>query len=209
MAPRKPTARSRRLAPDQAQEFEMKAANGEAYLVPAARPRKRPDWAMALTDREWRFVEEYLIDLKAGPAAARAGIGSNRQSSTTMGSNLRRLPHVAAAIDAALASTCGGSVRARIVEELGALAFHNPRDYFSFNANGMTLADSSKLTDEQMAAVKRVKQTKGKVPSLEIELADKQGALDKLARATGLYKDGTTVNTAVQVVMNPKALGYA
>jgi phage terminase small subunit len=54
---------------------------------------------MALTDKQRRFVDEYLVDLNATQAAIRAGYSKRRASE--IGSQLLRKPAVAEAISAA------------------------------------------------------------------------------------------------------------
>jgi len=180
----------------QRKAFEELQQRGAA--LPIAKLSKRPVWAEQLTDREYLFVKEYCVDLVAYKAALRAGIGTTQQSAAAMASEMRRLPHVAQAIDAALSSTESGSLRARVVEELGTMAFHNPKDYLSARSR----EDLDKLPDEAWLNIRKVKQVKGKNPSFEVEGTDKQAALDKLAKASGLYKDekGNT-SVAVQVVI--------
>lgn len=187
----------------------LKGANGILVPVPHHKVRSRPKWAEELDDREWRFVEEYCVDLKAAKAAFRAGIGSNNNSAGAMASELMRRPNVAAAIDAAIASTCGGAVRTRIIDEMAAMAFHNPEDYFSFDSKGVTLKDSKGLTSEQMLSVRRVKQTKGKTPSIEMELVDKLGALQALGKAAGLGRDNegsSGVNVQINITNDDSGL---
>lgn len=56
---------------------------------------------MALTDKQRRFVDEYLVDLNATQAAIRAGYSKRRASE--IGSQLLRKPNVAEAISVAQA----------------------------------------------------------------------------------------------------------
>lgn len=65
-----------------------------------------------LTDRQRRFVEEYLIDLCAGAAAARAGY--SKKTKYQQGSWLLRNPKVHAAIQAAMNDL---AVRAHISQQ--------------------------------------------------------------------------------------------
>lgn len=176
--------------------FEELQMRGEA--LPIAKLVKRPLWAEQLTDREYLFVREYCVDLVAYKAALRAGIGTNERSASAMASEMRRLPHIAQAIDAALAGSEGGSLRARLVEELGTMALHNPKDYLSAKSH----EDLAKLPDDAWRNIRSVKQVRGKNPSFHVEGTDKQGAIDKLAKAVGLYNDEkSSPNVAVQVII--------
>jgi len=188
----------------QRKAFEEKQAVGETLPLPSS---ERPKWATYLTDREYLFVKEYCVDLVAYKAALRAGIGTTRESASAMASELRRMPHVAQAIDAAIAGSEGGSTRARIVEELGVMAFHHPGDLLLVK-NHAELEALHIKDPEALLPLRKVKTVKGKNPSFEIETVDKLGALDKLAKASGLYRDEkVNVNTAVQVVIHQRDAG--
>lgn len=197
------TARKRPGLKTEAQKRQFESAQRNGIVVKDVLP-ERPTWAKFLTDREYMFVREYLVDFKAGAAAHRAGIGETDASSASMASSLRRLPHVAQAIDAAMAGSEGGSARTRIVEELAAIAFSNPRKALEAKSR----EELALLTDEEFLAVKKVKQVKGKNPSFEVETADKLGALDKLGRATGLFSEEKAgANVAVQVIIHQRDAG--
>ncbi len=84
---------------------------------------------MALTKKQKRFVEEYLIDLNATQAAIRAGYSP--QTAYSIGDENLKKPEIKNAIDKALAerSRRTGVNADRIIEELAKIAFLNP----SFN----------------------------------------------------------------------------
>ncbi len=199
------TAKKRPGLKTAAQKRQFEAAQRAGTVVTDALP-ERPQWAKFLTDREFLFVREYLVDFKAGKAALRAGIGNSPESAAAMASALRRMPHVAQAIDAAMAGSEGGSVRARLAEELSVIALHNPKDYLSAKSR----EDLDKLPEEAWLSIRKVKQVKGKNPSFEVEGADKLAAIDKLGRATGLFKeDKADTNVAVQVIIQQSDAGLA
>ncbi len=188
--------------PEQRKAFEELQSRGEA--MPIAKLKQLPPWAEQLTPREYYFVREYLVDFVAYKAALRAGIGTTRESAAAMASEMRRLPHVAQAIDAAMAGSEGGSARARIVDELAAIAFVNTRPALEATSR----EDLKKLSDEEFVAVRKVKQVRGKNPSFEVESVDKLGALDKLARATGLYSEEKAgASVAVQLIIQAADAG--
>src|SRR6266704_5372263 len=151
--------------PAQRKAFEELQQRGEA--LPIAKLAKLPPWAEQLTHREYSFVREYLVDFIAYKAALRAGIGTTDASAAAMASELRRMPHIAQAIDAAMAGSEGGSARTRIVEEIAAIAFANPRKALEAKSR----EELAKLSDEDFLAIKKVKQVKGKNPSFEVEVA--------------------------------------
>ncbi len=136
-----------------------------------------------LTDRQRRFVEEYLIDLKTGAAAIRAGYSP--QSAETAGRRLRRLPHVRAAIEEAMAARSRrvGITQDRVVAELARIAFADMRDFADWDGQGVTLRAACDLTPEQTACVAEIVETPGK--GVRIKLHGKHQALAALTRHLG------------------------
>ena len=150
---------------------------------------KPGSWKDGLEPKQIRFVEEYLVDLNATQAAIRAGYGTNRDSSASLGYQNLRKPAVAEAVTRAMAER-PGITRARIVDELGRIAFANAEDYFSWGPNGVTVKDSEGLTQEQRSVVSEVSQTvTEKGGTIKVKLSDKQAALEKLARVLGMFTD--------------------
>src|SRR6185437_1606987 len=78
--------------------------------------------SMALTPRQRRFVDEYLIDLNARAAARRAGFSPG---SRTYPSRLMRNPDIARAIAQAMAARAErtGITRERVLAEYAKIAF--------------------------------------------------------------------------------------
>jgi phage terminase small subunit len=171
-----------------------------------------------LKAKQQLFVQEYLVDLNATQAAIRAGYSVNCASEIGY-ENLRK-PHIAAAIDSALMEL-GGITRARIIDELGAIAFadigtivtweeeitdYEPGTEFGLDGElmiagnrGITRVIRSKVNvlpsttidPKVRRLISEVSQTdKG---SIKIKLCDKLAALDKLARALGMYTDNLDV----------------
>lgn len=140
-----------------------------------------------MSDKEFRFVREYLIDLNATAAGKRAGFGKGAGQS---GHRILRRDYVARAVDAAMASEAGAT-RTRIIDELALMAFANAGDYFEWGPGGVTVKASADLTDEQRAVVVEVAETitKDGGGKIVVKLADKQAALEKLGRVFGMFKD--------------------
>lgn len=143
--------------------------------------------ARGLTARQFKFVQEYLVDLNGTQAAIRAGYAP-ASAHTTAHETLRN-PKVATAIDEMMANN-PGITRARIVDELAKIAFAKPRDYFDWGPDGVTVKDSADLDDDQAAAIAEVSQTVTESGgTIRVKLSDKQAALDKLMRVVGGYRD--------------------
>ncbi len=136
-----------------------------------------------LTDRQRRFVEEYLVDLKAGAAAIRAGY--SEKSAETLGARLRNLPHVRQAIEAAMdrRSRRTGITQDRVVAELARIAFADIRDFVNWDETGVTLRAARELGPQQTACVAEIVETPGK--GLRIKLHAKPQALAALSRHLG------------------------
>jgi phage terminase small subunit len=162
-------------------------------------------WHDGLTDRQRVFVEEYLVDLNGTQAAIRAGYSPD--SARSIASENLTKPNIAAAVDAALAER-PGVTRARIVDELAAIAFSDIRKVVSWRpemtvieaeegAEGeeggravvsrVTVVDSATLEPETAAAVAEVSQ--GATGALKVKMHDKSAALEKLGRTLGMFKD--------------------
>src|SRR6186997_2957694 len=83
-----------------------------------------------LTPKQWRFVEEYLIDLNATQAAIRAGYSSD--SARAIGSENLTKPDVAEAIASRQRARSAKAevTAADVAAELGKIGFANMADYF-------------------------------------------------------------------------------
>jgi phage terminase small subunit len=191
----------------------------ETWAPPPARPRPddgtiSPELRANLTPKPQLFVQEYLVDLNGKQAAIRAGYSED--SATEIGYENLRKPHVLQAIEYALMERTG-ITRSRLVDELGAVAFSNIKDVVSWTDEVTDLAPGDKywingeehvageggitrvirqrvrirpaedLPDDVARMIAEVQQTdKG---SIKIKLHDKNAALDKLARALGMYQE--------------------
>jgi Terminase small subunit len=83
---------------------------------------------VGLSDREKRFVLEYLVDLSGRAAGVPAALGKNPKSAGEMAAKLRAKPHVAEVISKLLQER-HGIVGSRVVGELGCLAYSKISDY--------------------------------------------------------------------------------
>lgn len=140
-----------------------------------------------LTDRQRRFVEEYLVDLRPAAAAVRAGYGA--KNAVTTGNRLKNLPHVRVAIEAAMSERSRrlGITQDRVVLELARIAFADISEFVAWDAaGGVTLRASSELTPQQTACVAEIVENAGKSgKGVRIKLHGKTQALSALARHLG------------------------
>lgn len=163
-----------------------------------AKPKKE-----ALTPKQVRFCEEYLIDLNATQAAIRAGYSTD--SAGSIGSENLTKPEIRARIDAAMAerSKRTGINADRVLRELGRIAFVNAKDVLNLSTAEVR-ADAS---DDDLAViagvkVKRIPGEFGEGVEREVRLADKLKALELCGKHLGMFADKTDLNIPIQVSVN-------
>ncbi|MDE5801887.1 MAG: terminase small subunit [Lachnospiraceae bacterium] len=168
-----------------------------------------------LTDRQRRFVGEYLIDLNATQAAIRAGY--SRRNADKIGSELLGKTGVSRAVRRAMEARAQrtGIKQDRVIRELAAVAFSDVSDYARvvekqavhttaggrqiplFDSRGepviiqdveLVLTDS--LTPDQKRVISGIR--KGKY-GVEVTLCDKLRALELLGRHLGMFSDRVEV----------------
>lgn len=156
-----------------------------------------------LTNRQKRFVEEYLVDLNATQAAVRAGY--SEKTAGAAGSRLLENVNVALAIERAQAdrSKRTGITQDMVLNELAKIGFadirkavnwgKSPVDTTSENAdpNGLRmypveLVASEQIDDDTAAAVSEVSLTQAGV---KIKMYDKKAALDSIGKHLGMFTD--------------------
>lgn len=168
-----------------------------------------------LTDKQKRFVEEYLVDLNATQAAIRAGYSQNRASE--IGYQLLQKTTVQEAIEAAMTERSSRTeiTQDRVLEELAAIAFSNGTDFARVvsreapttvvddegnpqQVTGLVQAvrilDTDSIEPKKRAAIAGIKEGKF---GIEVKSYDKVKALELLGRHLGMFmgKD-TTQNDA-------------
>ncbi len=154
---------------------------------------------MALTEKQKRFINEYLIDLNATQAAIRAGysektanrIGTENLSKLVIQNEINRRMK-----DREIRTEITQDM---VVRELAAIAFSNGTDYskvvtrHGVDDTGNTveyydveLKNTDELTNEQKKAIAGIKQTKF---GICVETCDKVKALELLGKHLGMFKD--------------------
>lgn len=148
---------------------------------------------MALTAKQQRFAAEYLVDLNATQAATRAGYSA--RTARQVGHELLRHPGIAEAIAAGQASrtTRTEITQDMVLQELGRIAFADPRKVMSWGPDGVVLRDSSELTDGEAALVGEVAETKD---GIRLKTAPKVTALELLGRHLGMWKEKVEVDAS-------------
>lgn len=149
--------------------------------------------ARNLTDKQQRFVEEYLTDLNATQAAIRAGYkATSKNSFEVIGYQLLQKSSVSERIQLAMAerSRRTGINQDRVIRELARIAFVNPQNVIN-SEDASVRADASEddLACIQSVKVKTMDGDKGSSVEREVRLADKMRALELLGKHLGMFKD--------------------
>lgn len=158
---------------------------------------------MALTEKQRRFVDEYLIDLNATQAAIRAGY-SVKTAKDIGCQNLAKL-NIQQAISEKMAerSKRTGVNQDRIVLELAKIAFVNAADVIDSDdatiKAGATADDTAAI---QSVKVKVIPTKEGEGVEREIRLNDKLKALELLGKHLGMWNDKLDVNLNIPVVIS-------
>ena len=107
-----------------------------------------------LTEKQKRFVQEYLVDLNATAAAKRAGY--SEKSASRIAVELLNKTQVSAEIQKQQAKRQKRVeiTQEKVLEELAAIAFANGADFATVNQNGIVrITPTSELPEEKRKAV--------------------------------------------------------
>lgn len=161
-----------------------------------------------LTNKQQRFVDEYLLDLNAAAAAVRAGYGA--KNADVVGSQNLAKPNVAAAIRERMADRRQRTeiTQDRVLEELAHIAFARAGDVMEWGEttvlrteadgevresvyHGLKVRKSADLPPEVMAAVAEVSEGKN---GLQVKLHGKVQALTLLGKHLGMFVDRAEIS---------------
>ena len=153
---------------------------------------------MALTDKQQRFVEEYLTDLNATQAAIRGGY-SEKTARQVASENLSK-PDIADAIAQAKAERSERTkvTQDRVLEELARLSFSDLRNVMTDKGSLLDPQDWDDATAASIASIEVVTSSgdhgedengrKIVERTHKIKTWDKNVALEKLAKHLGMYE---------------------
>lgn len=138
-----------------------------------------------LTEKQKRFVAEYLVDLNATQAAIRAGYRA--KTAYSIGCENLRKPDVQAAIQEAMdkRSERMEITQDMVLRELAAIGFAKVSDYAQVTASGrVRITPTEELSDVQRRALSGIKEGKFGV---EVSSYDKVKALELLGKHLGMF----------------------
>lgn len=147
---------------------------------------------VGLSNRQRKFVDEYLIDLNAAQAALRSGYSP--KTAFRSGAENMQKPAVVAEIQAAMAKRSARTeiTQDRVLMEYARIAFFDVRKLVGDDGMPLRIQDLDDDTARAIVGldVVRVPGIDGAPPGevLKFKLADKKGALDSCARHLGMFE---------------------
>ena len=155
--------------------------------------------ARKLTDKQKKFVEEYLIDLNATQACIRAGYSPNRASEQAYQLLQKTTVQEAIAESMAERSRRTGINQDRIVQELARIAFVKITDVVDPDGEINTNASDDDLACIESYKVEDSNSVNGSSSKREIKLASKIKALELLGKHVGMWNDKIQVDVSIPV----------
>lgn len=155
--------------------------------------------ARKLTDKQKKFVEEYLIDLNATQSAIRAGYSP--KTANEQGARLLANVSIQEAISKAMAerSRRTGINQDRIVQELARIAFVKITDVVDPDGEINTNASDDDLACIESYKVEDSDSVNGSTSKREVKLASKIKALELLGKHVGMWNDKIQVDVSIPV----------
>lgn len=155
-----------------------------------------------MTEKQKRFVEEYLIDLNATQAAIRAGY-SPKTANVQGSQNLTKLSiQKAIAVAMAERSKRIGISQDRVVLEIARIAFVKITDVVDENGKIKESASADDVACVESVKCKRAESVTGISVEREVKLASKLKALEMLGKHLGMFDDRMDVNVTIPVVIS-------
>ncbi|CUJ53467.1 Terminase small subunit [Achromobacter xylosoxidans] len=156
---------------------------------------------MALTDKQRRFVDEYLVDLNATQAAIRAGY--SEKTAYSIGNENLSKPEIADAIQEAQAERSRRTdiTQDMVLRELAKIGFSDIRKVVRWGRtelrmagadedaatevhHGLALIGADEIDDDTAAAISEISEGR---EGLKVKFHDKRGALVDIGRHLGMF----------------------
>lgn len=154
-----------------------------------------------MTDKQRRFIDEYMVDLNATQAAIRAGF--NPHSAGNYIVRIMKKPEVRAAIERKMAEAARRTEANadRVVRELARIAFLDPTTVV--DPRDAEIRKDACEDDRACIASVKVEESDTGVKR-EVRFYDKNRALELLGKHLGMFQDKTQLelNAPVQVVVH-------
>lgn len=155
-----------------------------------------------LTEKQQRFVDEYLIDLNATQAAIRAGYSA--KTADVQGSRMLGIVKVQQAIAERMAerSKRTGINQDRVVLELAKIALVNMTDIVDNYGKIKDTATADDLACIESIKYKSSESDTGSSEEREVKIASKLKALELLGKHLGMWNDKLDVNITTPIVIS-------
>lgn len=157
---------------------------------------------VGLSDKQRRFVEEYLVDLNATQAAIRAGY-SEKTAGKIGSENLQKLDIQNAITEAQNARSRRTQItQDRVLQEFAKIGFSDIRSLFTEGGNLRSLGDLDADAAAALSSVEVVTKNlgDGEVEYVhKIKMWDKVGSLTQMGRHLGMFVDKTEVHTVKKI----------
>ena len=153
-----------------------------------------------LTDKQKKFVEEYLIDLNATQAAIRAGY--SEKTAGKIGHQLLEKTRTQEAIQKAKdrRSKRTEITQDMVLKELALIGFSDMRNYVDFNRDGVTLKELSDISEEHSKTISEVSHgSNSEGTNVKFKLYDKRAALVDIGKHLGMFVEKLNVDVNLKV----------
>lgn len=155
-----------------------------------------------LTEKQQRFVDEYLIDLNATQAAIRAGYSV--KTADKQGYQLLEKTRVSEAISEKMAERSRriGVNQDRVVQELARIAFVRMTDVVEPDGRIKDDACGDDLSCIESIRYKQSDTDTGSSVEREVRISPKMKALELLGKHLGMWNDKLDVNMNIPVIIS-------
>jgi len=155
-----------------------------------------------LTEKQKRFVDEYLIDLNATQAAIRAGYSA--KTANEQGARLLANVSIQQVLSERMAERSRriGINQDRVVQELARIAFVQMTDVVDAHGRIRDTATGDDLACIESIKYKQSESDSGSSIEREVRVASKLKALELLGKHLGMWNDKLDVNVTLPVVIS-------
>lgn len=204
------------IPPDEERCIETKAdgkrctrpkEEGRDYCWQHPRKNNQIDSNEELTDKQKRFVEEYLVDLNATQAAIRAGY--SKETARQIGSENLSKPYIQKEIQKAMKKRSERTeiTQDKVLQELAKVGFTDITDFLSFKTTKTVVGRDEddnpiygyqkviEIKDSEEVEGKAISEVQQKDGNFKFKLHDKMKALHDIARHLGMFEDTININT--------------
>lgn len=153
--------------------------------------------AKELTDKQDKFIDEYLIDLNATQAAIRAGY--SEKTARQIGQNLLTKVDIQESIQARMEERQKRThiTQDKVLNEIAAVAFANATDLVKVQDGIVCIKDTDTLEENVKKAIVGIKEGRN---GIEINMANKVSALEMLGKHLGMFKEKIEISKSTSDV---------